>query len=255
MPTPLLPSLQAVCLALLSIAALPAYAQLPEGRWADSNRHLWLNYQGAFRVAERWDAYAEVLLRRAEFGDKPQENLLRLAADYRLCKAITLSGGYAHQLSYPYGDFPATDRTREHRLYQQALLRDDNGSVHVQHRYRLEQRWIRWPQENASTFQNRVRYQLRLAVPLLGKQMVPGMPYVVAADELMLNFGRNIQSSFFDQNRLYAGLGYVVSKTMSFEGGYLNQMLRQRNGRVMEHNHTLQLSVVMNLDMRPEDGL
>ncbi|WP_162910858.1 DUF2490 domain-containing protein [Hymenobacter oligotrophus] len=229
----------------------PALAQAPEGRVADNNRHLWLVYNGSVRLSERWGVATEAQVRRASFGRNPQQNLVRAALDYHVTKNLVLSAGYAYQKSFPYGNFPAAGRSPENRLYQQVVLRDTDGRVQTQHRYRLEQRWIRRPNDSDYTYSNRARYQLRLLLPLLGRRLEPGMPYLVASDELFIGFGNNVRNNIFDQNRLYGGVGYQASKLLTIEGGYLNQLVQQSSGRVFEHNHTLQLSVVFNLDLRP----
>jgi Protein of unknown function (DUF2490) len=235
---------------LLLGAALPTVAQMPEGRVADANRHLWLVYNGSYRFSEHWGLYTEAQLRRADEGRKPQQTLVRAAVDYHVCPRLMLSGGFAYQKSFPYGDFPAAGTSPENRLYEQILLRDEAGPVQLQHRYRLEQRWIRWPGDQDFTYQNRARYLLRLTLPLFGPKIEPRMPYVALSDEVMVNFGRRVRSNIFDQNRLYAGFGYAASKLVNLEAGYLNQLVQQRNGRVFEHNHTLQLSVILNVDLR-----
>ncbi|MCC3157610.1 DUF2490 domain-containing protein [Hymenobacter sp. 15J16-1T3B] len=245
------PLLRAVAgLLLLFGSARPVLAQLPEARVADDNRHLWLVYNGSFRLAEHWGLYTEAQLRRANFGRAPQQNLVRAAVDYHACKNLMLSGGYAYQKSFPYGDFPAASNSPENRLYEQLVLRDEAGRLRLQHRYRLEQRWIRWPDDATFTYQNRTRYQLRAQLPLFGPELTPRMPYLVASDEVFINFGRHVRSNIFDQNRFYAGFGYAASKFVNLEAGYLNQLVQQRNGRVFEHNHTLQLSVLLNVDLR-----
>ncbi|RTQ49254.1 DUF2490 domain-containing protein [Hymenobacter gummosus] len=237
--------------ALLLLGAVqPAFAQTTEGRVADNNRHLWLVYNGSFRLSEHWGLYTEAQLRRADQGRKPQQTLVRGAVDYHVCPKLMLSTGYAYQKSFPYGDFPASSNSPEHRLYEQILLRDEAGPVQLQHRYRLEQRWIHWPGDLDYTYQNRARYLLRLTLPLFGPKIEPRMPYLAASDEVMINFGRRVRNNIFDQNRLYAGFGYAASKFVNLEAGYLNQLVQQRNGRVFEHNHTLQLSVILNVDLR-----
>ncbi|UYZ59002.1 DUF2490 domain-containing protein [Hymenobacter latericus] len=234
------------------LSVRPAYAQLPEERVADVNRHLWLVHNGNVRFSERWSVSTEAQVRRTSFGREPQQNLVRGALDYHVSKNLILSAGYAFQKSFPYGDFPAAGRSIENRLQQQVVLRDLDGRVQVQHRYRLEQRWVRREPETDFQFTNRMRYQVRLALPLLGPRIKPGMPYLAASNEVMINFGSNVRRNIFDQNRLFAGVGYQASKLLTLEGGYLNQLVQHGSGRVLEHNHTLQLSLNLNLDLRAE---
>lgn len=239
-------------LCALPLAPLAATAQqLPEARIAERNDNLWLVGAGQVRFTDRWSSYAEVQLRRADQGRKPQQTVLRLAANYHVSNNLQLGVGALYQKVYPYGHFAPSESAPEHGFYQQVQLQDLSGRVQLLHRYRLEQRWIRWPEADRFTYQNRTRYQLGLLLPLLGPKLTTGMPYLLVSDEILVNFGRNAPNKF-DQNRLYAGLGYTASKLVRLEAGYLNQLLQQRNQRVFEHNHTIQLSLLLNLDLRPE---
>ncbi|GAA4376726.1 DUF2490 domain-containing protein [Hymenobacter koreensis] len=236
------------------ILAAPCYAQtqLPEGRVADYNRHAWLVYNGDFRLTSRWGVHTEAQWRRANGLRDAQQNLVRAGLNYHLSNNLLLTGGYAFADTHPYGEYPAAKAFPEHRLYQQVLLRSNEGFLQVQHRYRLEQRWVRFANNPEYTYLNRARYQLRLAAPLLGPKLTAGMPYLVASNELFINFGNNVSRNIFDQNRAYAALGYMIRKNVNIEAGYLHQLVQQRHGTVFEHNNTLQLSLNLNLDLRKE---
>jgi predicted porin len=51
-----------------------------------------------------------------------------------------------------------------------------------------------------------------------------------------------------DQNRVFAGVGYQVTKDFSFQGGFLYQMLVKANGAKQENNTGIQLQVNYNFD-------
>lgn len=245
------PLFRLITCALLLAPLATVAQQLPESRVAERNDNLWLVGAGQVRFTDKWSSYTEVQLRRADQGRKPQQSVLRLAANYHLGPNFQLGAGALYQKVYPYGRFGLPESAPEHGFYQQVQLQDVSGRVQLLHRYRLEQRWIRWPEAGRFTYQNRTRYQLGLLLPLLGPKLTARMPYLIASDEILVNFGRNAPNKF-DQNRLYAGFGYTASKLVRLEAGYLNQLLQQRNQRVFEHNHTIQLSVLLNLDLRPE---
>ncbi|KAA9338564.1 DUF2490 domain-containing protein [Hymenobacter busanensis] len=236
----------------LCFTAASVFAQtpLPAGRVADHNHHVWLVYNGDFQLVKRWGVHTEAQWRRANWISDPQQNFVRAGINYHATDNLLLTAGYAFADTHPYGDYPAASAFPEHRLYQQVLLKDNDGWLQLQHRYRLEQRWVRFAGQDIYTYLNRVRYQLRLAAPLVGAKITPRTPYVVASDELFVNFGQNVTNNFFDQNRLYGAFGYVVKKGVSVEAGYMHQLVQQRNGRVFEHNHTMQLGLTLNLDFR-----
>jgi hypothetical protein len=239
----------------LTLAAPTAWAQTESGRLQDHNAHAWLMYFSDARLLERWGVHTEAQLRRSELGASSQQNFVRLGGNYYVSPRLMLTAGYAYALTYPYGDYPVASRFPEHRIYQQVLLRDALGRVQFTHRYRLEQRWVRFAGAEDYTYLNRTRYQLRLTVPLgPARQTQPGTPYIAAYDEVFVNFGRNVARNTFDQNRAYLALGFQVSKATSLEAGYLHQLVQQGNGTVFEHNHTLQFSLNFNPDFRPKSA-
>ena len=70
-----------------------------------------------------------------------------------------------------------------------------------------------------------------------------GEPYLAASDEIFVGFGRHVQLNVLDQNRAYAGVRYQAGTHTRVELGYLNQWVLRGNGREMESNHTLQLTL------------
>ncbi|WP_400193573.1 DUF2490 domain-containing protein [Hymenobacter sp. B81] len=254
---PRLPFCLLVLLIFGLLFAAPAAAQTlpPEGRVADRNTNSWLMYNGDFRLVGRWGVHTEAQWRRARVLRDPMQNFLRAGINYHASDNLMLTAGYAFADTYPYGDYPAPASFPEHRLYQQVVLRDNDGWLQVQHRYRLEQRWVRFANQTDFTYLNRLRYQLRLAAPLVGSKIAPRTPYLVVSDEAFVNFGGNVANNIFDQNRLYGAVGYLIKSGVSVEAGYLHHLVQQRNGRVFEHNHTLQLGLTLNLDWRRKAAL
>jgi hypothetical protein len=55
--------------------------------------------------------------------------------------------------------------------------------------------------------------------------MSPKTFYGSVYNEIFLNFN----SPTFDRNRVYGALGYVISKNMRIEAGYMNQIQETRN--------------------------
>jgi hypothetical protein len=233
------------------VSTASAQAQQSESlRVQDYNTNAWLVYASDARFSERWGVHTEAQWRRARVVRDPMQNFLRVGGNFYLTEAVMLTAGYAYALTFPYGDFPAAGRFPEHRIYQQVLFRSNYGPLAMQHRYRLEQRWVGAVEGSAYTYTNRTRYQFRLALPLRGNEFGAGVPYAVLSDEVFVNFGRNVQRNVFDQNRAYAAFGYQLTRTMAMELGYLHQLLQQRNGRVFENNNTLQVSFTFNPDLR-----
>ena len=102
----------------------------------------------------------------------------------------------------------------EHRIFQQFTSKQKIGSMSLSHRYRFEQRFVE------ADFKMRLRYFLALKIPLIKMRTLPSKLYVSAYNEVFLN----TESSVFDRNRVYAGLGYQLHKNVRIEAGYMNQL-------------------------------
>lgn len=216
----------------------------------DNNATAWLTFYSDARLTQRWGLHTEAQWKRAKGLQNPQENVFRVGASYHASRALLLTAGYAYAQAFPYGNDPSVNHIAEHRTYQQLQLRDTKGFVRTQHRYRLEQRWIESNTTPAYTYLNRMRYQLRLAAPLLGREIKPGVPYAVVADEVFVGFGRRAEGRIFDQNRAYAALGYQVSTATALEVGYLNQLWQPRGTTTYSFYHTVQMGLTFNPDFR-----
>ncbi|MDA1313459.1 MAG: DUF2490 domain-containing protein [Acidobacteria bacterium] len=201
-----------------------------------------------------WGLHFDGQYRRQGIGQQWQQLLLRPGVNYDLTDKLQASGGYAFIKSHPYGDYPAAFTTPEHRIWQQFIVRQKLGKVGLTHRYRVEQRFVgvKVPDESGEgrldrfSFRNRFRYFLKGVVPLSRDSAGSTKYYVGLYNELMVNFGSETRN-IFDQNRAYAALGTRLPGLGNLEVGYLQQTVQQRNGRVVEYNHTLQVGIFSTL--------
>ena len=69
-------------------------------------------------------------------------------------------------------------------------------------------------------FKMRFRYFLAVKIPLIKVEDGFTKFYLSAYNEVFLN----TESAVFDRNRVYAGLGYQLSKRIRMEAGYMNQL-------------------------------
>ena len=218
-------------------ALCPLLLLLPGSAWAqvDNNANGWYMYFGDHAFGKsRVGVHLEGQWRRTGLGLTWQQLLLRPALNFQLNKKIALTGGYGFVETYRYGDFPARQRFPEHRIFEQATITQRAFRLDWQNRLRLEQRHILG---FAARYENRFRYMLRTNIPL-GKKYYLGL-----YDEVFYNFGKNVAFNVFDQNRAYVAVGRNLRRQTRFEVGFMEQTIQQRNGRVFEHNHTLQVAI------------
>jgi hypothetical protein len=186
-----------------------------------------------------------------------QQSLLRLGVEYYLKNGLQFTVGYGWIRTFPYGDQPVASVFDEHRLWEQVMLNQQVWRISINHRYRMEQRWMELHRANADggtdviyQLRNRGRYRLMLTVPLSRSTLADHTLFLGLYDEAFLGFGPHIGNNVLDQNRAYAALGYRFNKDLNVQVGYLNQYVIKADGFHAERNHTLQLAVQYNIDLR-----
>jgi hypothetical protein len=218
----------------------------------------WIAVINTLKVSPKIALFAESQWRRVEGLEKPQQNLLRLGLSYSLVKDVNLNMGYAFADTHPYGDYPNANRFAENRIYEQIAIKNPLGKVDLSHRFTLEQRFLeKFSTQNGISnidwvFQNRMRYRLRVEVPLYRASSENNSWSAILLDEVFVGFGKNIGANVFDQNRLAALMGYKLNKNIKLEAGYLGQTLQQGklvNGRpVFQYNNGFMLTTHLAFD-------
>lgn len=181
----------------------------------------WLIYFGNKKINSKLNWHHEVQYRNYNAIGDLEQLLLRTGIGYNLTeKNNNLLLGYGFIRSENYFSLDDKLVINEHRVYQQFITKQSIGRVKVQHRYRLEERWV-----EDQDFKLRFRYFLALNVPLNNKDMIDNTVYLSAYNEIFLRHDNGI----FDRNRLYGGVGYKVNSLMRFELGYMNQFFGSAN--------------------------
>lgn len=231
-------------------------------RIQDRNQIGWLGYFGTFKVGKQYSIHSEYQWRRDNYIADKLQGLLRVGLNYQVNPKIQLRLGYAWIETYPYGDFPINGQGKdftEHRIFQMATLTDKISKVELSHRFMLEQRFVgRYTKpelivEDDYLFLNRLRYMLRVQMPLKGNEISNKTPYIVAYNEIIIGFGKNVNENIFDQNRIGLLLGYKFNSNLRIEGGYLNQTVQlgreidQRN--VFQNNNGFVVNTIIGIDL------
>jgi hypothetical protein len=177
----------------------------------------WYVYFGNQALSKKWNWWNEVQYRNYNMGGDLQQLLLRTGVGYNLTENNNnVLLGYAYILSENYeagGQFKLSNH--ENRIYQQFLTKQQFGRLYLQHRYRIEERFLE------DKFRMRFRYGLSMNIPITAQTMAKGAVYLVASDELFIHG----DSPAFDRNRLYGGIGYVISSHLRCEAGVIRQTL------------------------------
>ncbi len=237
-----------------TLTALRAQESAVVNQW-----NSWFMYFGNHRLTDKWSLHTEYQWRRSDVVRYWQQSLARVGLDYRTGDNAMVTAGYAYIITYPYGKQPIAFEADEHRTWQQLILTQLAGRFHLQHRYRLEQRWIENvvddgegnPVTDGRTYKNRARYRFFAAIPFNQRSMGEGAWFIGLYDEIFLGFGENVgKKNILDQNRFYMALGYQFSPNGNLQLGYLNHQVFKGDGVSRENDHTLQVGLTYNMDWR-----
>lgn len=175
----------------------------------------WFLYFGSQKINKNFNWHNEVQYRNYNFAGDLQQLLLRTGIGYNLSENnnnLLLGYGFIHSENY-ISDLDEKIGNNEHRIYQQFITKQTFGRINLQHRYRVEERFL------ASDFQVRFRYFLSLNIPLNNPTLTDKTFYASAYNEVFIKD----QAPSYDRNRIYAGAGYVINKNFKVELGFMNQ--------------------------------
>lgn len=193
----------------------------------------WLMYFGTHKISEKYSLHYETQLRNYEVISNFNQLLPRVGLNYHIDESSIVTAGYAFIPTQDEFDKGwGKEMVTENRIWEQFILRNSINRVKIRHRYRLEQRWVK--AGDITTYKNRARYMLSVKLPISKNEESP--LFISLYDEIFLNISDNP----FDQNRLFAALGYQVNKQMNIQLGYL----RHRSGSL--DLNRLQLALFLN---------
>jgi hypothetical protein len=232
--------------------SFPIFSQNIEKRTINENQ-LWLGYFNQTRLSNKAGVWLDVHHRRKDnLIKRPTQQLFRPAIIYYLKDNIRFYGGYVYSLNYPEPE--QTTLRPEHRPWQQFWWTKKYSAFSTVQYIRLEQRFvgkvINDKLINDYTFNYRARYNFTLFVPMLGKEIKPGVPFLFVIDEVFVNFGKEITNNYFDQNRFFTGVGYQFSQHTHMQLGYLNILQQKSSGDVFNNINGLRLFLLHNFDFR-----
>ncbi|MFT5668582.1 MAG: hypothetical protein ACI9DK_002787, partial [Vicingaceae bacterium] len=200
-----------VCLiATFSITTTSFSQQSELGNW-------WI-YFGNKKLNKNLNIHHEVQYRNYNFIGDTEQLLLRVGLGYNLTdnnNNLLLGYGFIHSQNYlDTTDVKAV--ANEHRIYQQFITKQSFGRFSLQHRYRIEERFVE------DVFKMRFRYFLAAKVALNKPEIKEKTWYLSAYNEIFIG----TKNQFFDRNRVYGGIGYAATSKLKFEAGYMTQLFQ-----------------------------
>jgi len=207
----------------------------------------WVMYFGDNKINKKWGIHSEYQARNYFVPNTVHQSLLRVGVNHYINPVSMVTAGYGFIYTDPT-DEEFGLRTAEHRIWEQLILRHRTYNIFLEHRYRLEQRFVRNLTDDREIFDNRMRYRLQALVPFYNISPYLRHYFLAAYNEVFMNLGRELSGQYFDRNRLYFAIGYQLNPKFNLQFGYLNQVISLPGGQIPDVNHNFQISVVYNMD-------
>lgn len=226
----------ALCVFLFLMSS-SSFGQSPSGTTGN-----WLMCFSQTRLHDKWSIHTEAQYRSFEITPNTEQLLLRGGINYHINNSAFTSIGYGYVTNYAFDKEQLRGvQVSENRIWQQFLMRNNIGRCLFEHRYRLEQRWMQV--NNNNRYLNRIRYLLRLTVPLNKKEIEKNTLFLSFYDEVFIH----LSSTPFDRNRLYGAIGYQFMPNANIQLGYLAQTVNTTTKQY------LQAAIFYNIDFRKKE--
>lgn len=193
----------------------------------------WYMYFGTNKVSERFSIHSEAQFRFYETTGNFNQMLLRTGLNYHIDSNTIATAGYAFiDTDNNFYEFEGEINSKEHRIFEQFILKNKVWEFLFEHRYRLEQRFLDFGE--ITDTQHRARYRIQMTLPLTNTF------YLNFYDELFIN----LQDDLFGQNRLYGAVGVNITENTSLQLGYM------RNQFANAVYDRLEFAIFYNPDLR-----
>ena len=226
-----------ICLFIILITGNNTIAQVPQ-KEINNQHQAWVSINSTVKLTNKWGFVADVHERRNNFFKDASFHFIRFGVNYWLMDNVTLTAGYAHLWLAPTTNGWKTF-SNDNRVYEQAQITSKLSAVRLLQRLRIEQRWQQKIANDKPTgnnkFTTRVRYLMSFTIPVSTNANLPSL---VLSDEILVQFGKEVVYNTFDQNRVFVGIRQKVTKSLSFDLGYMFVNQQKASGYQYDHNNT-----------------
>ncbi len=211
-------------------------------------------YLHTIKITKKFSSHLDVQFRSDDNLKNAETFIFRPGLNYHLPNKSILTLGYGLIEGWRTiaGDRGAL---AEHRIWQQFIIPQKLNTITVNHRLRLEERFIPVAanqngeiEKIETVYSTRFRYFFRSIIPFKSTPAFRKGAFGAIQNELFFNISdlENVNKKIFDQNRFYAALGWRFNDEFDLETGYLYQFVSGLNSNNV-NNHAIQLAGYLRL--------
>ncbi len=212
-------------LLLVSIYIFGGQALLAQENYAD----LWSTLQVHYPASSKVRLSNEFHWRMTEFVGQPLQLLIRPKVEWKAADHFTVTGGYTHIQNWPYRSGQPDLVALEHNVWEDVAFYHPLWKGRLTHAIRLEHRFtsalfsnsLGIPERDGYNFRNRLRHRITYVEDLSDKVH---MRFFNEAF-VQMPTGKANPVAQFQQNWVYAGLGWRGIKDFALEAGFHHQYI------------------------------
>lgn len=208
----------------------------------------WIQYYGQLQLSSRWTLAADGGLRMKKSLSEKAATLGRVGIQYNFSQNLSAALGGAYFSQYINDKISR----EEWRGYQELLYKHRLKRLSVSYRFRLEERYFHSLVTKKDNFNFRPRFRIYFTIPLNHINMADKTIYLIAGDEIFMNFGDGIIYNY-DQNRLISGIGYKLNNSFSIYATYVYQYAQRNTAIDFEHSDIIWLGISHNLKLKKKE--
>ncbi len=194
----------------------------------------WGGYMTTARISKKLSIWNDFHFVRQTF------TVLRTGLMTHLTDNATFTAGYGY-LILPINVNDSILNRREHRPWAQLQTSSPlNKNIQLTNRIRYDfrnvQRIVNGELSEEYLAYHRLRFLVSFRYRFHRLKWKEGTPFINLADEVLLNFGKEILYNQFDQNRVSLTTG-IQFKDLVFQTGYMYRFVQQSTGNRFINNH------------------
>ncbi len=221
----------------------------------DKQTGVWLGLYTKYKIGKNLYYYGEYHLRRRDnFIDNMAQIYLRFGLSYIVNDKLEVTGGIVTPFYWApeadYGELDNVDNVvNQFRFWQQFLFIQSVGRLKIYHQIRTEQRWKRdYIVGSPFKLTHRFRYKFMTYIPINKPKLQEKTLFFSGYNEIFIQAGKPITYNYFEDNRLFLGLGYFINDKIQLQGGYMKSIQQRDSGIKYYDRDIIRFSIYHNLD-------
>ena len=183
----------------------------------ESTLGTWYEITLSNRISDKISISGSLTNWNFELFENQQLLLGIVGVNYHINKNVSAGIGYSNGSIDTTFEDTDSPYIQENRILEQLSIKHKSKNIVWSHRFRLEQRFLEYPNEDI--LKHRIRYKFKGSLPI-NKTL-----FIAVYDEIHFN----LNEFDFHQNRAYIGLGAKLNKNINVLAGYARHSFKTKS--------------------------